>query len=74
LQGIALGLTVPLLLVFIPAYGLLGAGLALLCSSTVRAISALVCYPLVLKVRPPGLLMTMEDWYFILDKFNLRKV
>ena len=73
LQGIALGLTVPLLLVFIPAYGLLGAGLALLCSSTVRAISALVCYPLVLKVRPPGLIMTREDLYFILDKFNLNK-
>lgn len=74
LQGIGLGLTVPLLLVFIPAYGLLGAGLALLCSSTVRAILALVCYPLILKVRPPGLLMTKEDWYFILDKFNLRNL
>jgi O-antigen/teichoic acid export membrane protein len=74
LQGIGLGLSVPLLLVFIPAYGLLGAGFALLCSSTVRAILGLVCYPLILKVRPPGLVMTREDWYFILEKFNIRRV
>jgi O-antigen/teichoic acid export membrane protein len=61
LQGLGLGLSVPLMLVFIPAYGLIGAGLALLCSTTARLVFILVSFPLVLKVRPPSLLMTTED-------------
>ena len=70
LQGIGLGLSVPFLLVFIPAYGLVGAGLALLCSTTVRAVLVLLSYPLILKVRPPGLLITREDWCFLQQIFQ----
>lgn len=72
LQGIGLGLSVPLMLVLIPIYGLVGAGLALLCSTTARLIFVLVSYPLFLKVRPPGLLITQEDCRFVQQIFKLR--
>lgn len=65
LQLIGLGLTLPLMLVLIPLYGLEGAGLALLCSTTGRLIFVLMSYPLVFKVRPPKLLVAWEDWYFL---------
>lgn len=65
LQGIGLGLTVPLMLVLIPTYGLVGAGFALLGSTIARLAFILVCYPLILKVRPPNLLMTREDLRFL---------
>lgn len=72
LQGIGLGLSVPLLVVLIPAYGLEGAGWALLGSTTARLVFVLVSYPLILKIRPPSLLMTREDWHFMLQKFHLQ--
>ena len=65
MQGIGLGLTVPLMLVMIPAYGLIGAGLALLCSTIIRFIFMLGSYPLILKVRPPRLLITRNDLRFM---------
>lgn len=65
LQAVGLGLSVPLLVLLIPAYGLIGAGLALLGSSIIRLVLVLLSYPLILKVRPPGLLITREDLYFL---------
>lgn len=73
MQGIGLGLTVPLMLVMIPAYGLIGAGLALLCSTITRFIFMLASYPLILKVRPPSLLITREDLDFMLKAFRLNR-
>ncbi len=73
LQAVAFGLSVPLMLVFIPAFGLEGAGLAVLCSTTARFILVLVSYPLILKIHPPGLLITREDWYFLLQAFQLKR-
>ncbi len=73
MQGIGLGLTVPLMLVMIPTYGLVGAGLALLCSTTIRFIFVLVSYPLILKVRPPSLLITREDVEFMQKAFRLNR-
>ena len=73
MQGIGLGLSVPFMLVLIPAYGLEGAGIALVCSTTVRLIFVLMSYPLVLKVRPPGLLITREDWHFLQQIFQLKR-
>lgn len=72
MQGIGLGLTVPLMLVMIPAYGLIGAGLALLCSTITRFIFMLASYPLILKIRPPSLLITREDLDFMVKAFRLR--
>ena len=73
LQSIGLGLSVPLMLVLIPTYGLEGAGLALLASTTARLVSVLMSFPLVLKVRPPGLLITREDLCFLQEIFQSKK-
>lgn len=70
LQSLGLGLSIPLLLFFIPMYGFVGAGLALLCSTIVRLICVLICYPLILKVPPPNLLVTVEDWRFLKQKWQ----
>lgn len=68
LQTAGLGLSIPFLLLLIPRLGLQGTGWALLGSTVVRLIFVLVCYPLVLKVRPPSLLVTREDVYFLKQK------
>ena len=73
LQGLGLGLSVPLMLVLIPAYGVEGAGLALLGSTTARLVFVLMSYPLILKVRPPGLLITREDWRFVQQIIQAKK-
>jgi len=60
-QGIGLGLTAVAMMLFVPTYGLIGAGLALLCSSAMRLIFAIACFPLVLKVAPPSLIFNRKD-------------
>ncbi len=65
LQGIALGMSVPLMVLLIPTYRLEGAGWALLCSTTVRFICVMACFPLLLKVPPPSLILTKEDLAFL---------
>jgi O-antigen/teichoic acid export membrane protein len=60
------------MLLLIPAYGLMGAGFALLASTTARLIFILGCYPLMLKVRPPNLLLMREDLRF-LRQMTLKK-
>lgn len=64
-QASGLVLSVPLLVWLIPVYGLVGAGLALLIATTTRLFLVLLSYPLILKVRPPNLLITREDFYFL---------
>ncbi len=61
LQGVGLGLTVPLVLVLVPRYGLEGAGLALLISSSVRLVCVIASFPLFLKVRVPRFRPTWSD-------------
>jgi len=73
LQGIGLGLTLPLMLLLIPTYNLVGAGLALLISTTLRLIFVLVSYKLILKVQPPSLLITREDFLFLQQKLFSKK-
>jgi len=68
LQTIGLGLTIPFLLLLVPRLGLQGAGWALLTSTVVRLVFVLACYPLVLKVRPPSLLVKQEDFYILKQK------
>jgi len=66
LQGIGVSLSVLLLLILVPLYGLEGAGLALLISSIIRLVITIACFPLVLKVRAPRLLLTRADLAAIL--------
>jgi O-antigen/teichoic acid export membrane protein len=68
LQAIGLGTSVPLMLMLIPHYGLVGAGFSLLCASSLRLVFALLSFPLVLKVRPPSLLLNREDIRWLKQK------
>lgn len=61
LQGVGLALSVPLLLVLIPRFGLLGAGMAILISTLARLIFVLAAYRQFLHVPAPGLLITRAD-------------
>jgi O-antigen/teichoic acid export membrane protein len=72
LQSAGIVLSVPLLLVLVPRYGLEGAGLALLISATVRFLLVLVSFPLVLKVHLPRLWLTSTDLALIIATFRNR--
>jgi O-antigen/teichoic acid export membrane protein len=65
LQGLGLALSVPLMLVFIPRFGLLGTGISLAISSAVRLVLMLMCFPWLLKERAPNLLFGHDDWMFL---------
>lgn len=67
MQGIGVGLTIPLLLVLVPRYGLIGAGLALLISTMIRFIFAIANFPITLKVRPPGLWPRWSDFTWMIQ-------
>ena len=74
LGSIGLSLSVPLLLVLVPRYGLEGAGLALLISGVVRFAFIVASFPLILKKRPPRLLLTRADIGAVAEAFRKRKV
>ena len=65
LQVIGLLFTLPLMLVLVPRLGIVGAGLALLASTTARLIFVLVSFPLFLKMRIPNVLPKVEDLKFM---------
>ncbi len=69
LQGVGLGLSLPLMLILIPRYGLVGAGLSLLGSTTARLLFILLSYRITLKVSPPNLLITAADLLSLKHKF-----
>lgn len=69
LQSIGLVLSITLMSVLVPDYGLVGAGLALLCSTIVRLVLMLLSFPLFLKVHPPNILLTGEDVVYLRQKF-----
>ncbi len=64
-QGIGLGLSVPLMLILIPTYGIVGAGLSLLFSTMTRLIFVLSGYRLILKVNLPNLVLTKADFNYL---------
>ena len=61
-QALGVGLTVPLLMVLVPRYDLVGAGLAMLISTAARFVFVLVNFPMTLGVRPPGLRPRWSDF------------
>jgi enterobacterial common antigen flippase len=65
LQCLGLGLSWPLMLWLIPQYGMEGAGVALLLASIVRLIFILGCYPLILKVKLPNIILNKTDLRFL---------
>jgi O-antigen/teichoic acid export membrane protein len=66
-QMIGFGLSLPLFLLLVPRHGLAGAGIALLISTTSRLIFVIVCFPYILKVRPPRLWPTRTDFETIIE-------
>lgn len=67
-QGLGVGINVLLLLVLVPRYGLVGAGLSQLVATTVRFASVLVSFPLVLRVRPPRMRPRWDDFSAIVRR------
>ncbi|MER3434484.1 MAG: polysaccharide biosynthesis protein [Leptolyngbya sp. ERB_1_1] len=67
-QGIGLVMGAPLIVMLTPKFGLLGLGLALLGSTTIRLVSVWFCYPIVLKTAPPSLWLTRQDFEFVRGK------
>jgi O-antigen/teichoic acid export membrane protein len=65
LQVTGLTLTVPLMLVLVPRFGIVGASVALLGSTVVRLVFVLASFPLFLKMRVPNLLPQLEDLRFV---------
>jgi O-antigen/teichoic acid export membrane protein len=68
LQGFGLLITVPLMLVLIPRFDFVGAGLSLLLSTFARLVFLLFCFPLILKVRPPDLIINKQDIMYLKEK------
>jgi O-antigen/teichoic acid export membrane protein len=66
LQLTGLLLVVPLMFVLVPRFGLVGAGLSLLLSTTVRLIVLLASFPIVLKIPMPEIVPSRDDMTFIL--------
>ncbi|MEM9136872.1 MAG: oligosaccharide flippase family protein [Cyanobacteria bacterium P01_F01_bin.42] len=73
LQGLGLGLSFPLMWILIPRYGLVGVGIALLCSTSIRLITILGCYPLILKISPPSLIPTLQDLVYLKNAIANRR-
>jgi O-antigen/teichoic acid export membrane protein len=61
LQGTGLALSVPLMLLFIPRFGIEGAALALLCSTLARTVLVMGAFRYVLGVRKLSLIPTWTD-------------
>jgi len=61
LQGTGLALSVPLMLLFIPRFGIEGAALALLCSTLARTVLVMGAFRYVLGVRKLSLVPTWRD-------------
>lgn len=68
IQGMGLMMGAPLIVILTPMFGLLGLGLALLGSTTIRLVSVWICYPVVLKMPPPSLWLTRQDLEFVREK------
>lgn len=68
LEGLGLITGIVLINILIPKYGLIGAGLSLLGSTSVRFVLVFFSYPLILHSRPPKLIIGLEDLIFLKNK------
>ncbi len=65
LQVTGLALTIPLMLLLVPRFGIVGAGAALLGSTMARLAFVIASFPVFLKMRVPNLLPVREDFHFV---------
>jgi O-antigen/teichoic acid export membrane protein len=61
LQAIGLSLCIPLMILLIPRYGIYGAAVSLLISTTARLIFVFVAFRIFLKTKPPSLVPAASD-------------
>lgn len=61
LQAIGLSLSIPLMILLIPRYGIYGAAVSLLISTTARLIFVFAAFRVFLKTKPPSLLPSASD-------------
>lgn len=60
-QGLGAAAFIPLLLVLVPRFGVIGAGGALLVATALRFLLMLCCFPFILSSRPPDLRPRWRD-------------
>lgn len=72
LQLTGLLLTVPLMVLLVPRYGIVGAGAALLISTTARFIFVLASFPVFLKVPMPQVFPKREDLLYMAQAISKR--
>jgi O-antigen/teichoic acid export membrane protein len=72
LQAVGLALSVPLMLLLIPKFGITGAALALLISTTTRLCLILVGFRVYLKVGVPGLIPRQSDYTTLIEGLRRR--
>jgi O-antigen/teichoic acid export membrane protein len=72
LQLTGLLLTVPLMVLLVPRYGIVGAGAALLLSTTARFIFVLASFPVFLKVPIPQVFPKREDLLYMAQAISKR--
>jgi O-antigen/teichoic acid export membrane protein len=61
LQAIGLSLSIPMMLLLIPRYGIYGAAVSLLTSTVARLLFVYCAYWIFLKIKPPSLLPSSRD-------------
>lgn len=71
LQGLGLSLSVPMMLCLIPRYGIYGAAISLLVSTSARLIFVCAGFRIFLKVSPPRLLPDWSDIQMLLSARSL---
>jgi O-antigen/teichoic acid export membrane protein len=74
LQAIGLSLSLPVMYWLVPKWGVFGAAVALLISTTARLILILFAFPIVLKTRFPNLLPRISDFEMVTGTFLNRKM
>jgi O-antigen/teichoic acid export membrane protein len=66
LQAVGLSISIPIMLLLVPRWGIAGAALALLVSTCARFILVMVSFRLILKVPAPSLIPQKEDFSILL--------
>lgn len=69
LEGGGLAVTFILLIILVPYFGLVGAGIALLASSLLRLLAILISFPVVLKISAPSLRPNIDDLSTVWKRF-----
>lgn len=65
---------IPLLIVLIPRFGVVGAAVGVLLSTMIRLLMIVTSFPLVLKSSLPNFLISREDLAWALNSFNLPRL